>query len=219
VKIILKKNSKLTKALVAISFFITIIAIFTPVMAVGSNRVSFIAIGDDLDINATNLIVGRINFGKDDELPSVKAVFHQRIYDDSGKKVYTMMGMLNDGYLINTSFSFFCPLYKVWFINVWQIMGTGKFKTTDNDITVYFRDLSTITMPNTKGKFVSAQILMLLSPTAEYRNGDPITGPAGPVLHWEGGSWALAAVIWYVPEIEDVLPIGPLSYLTKAWGI
>ncbi len=217
---IVKEKSKVTKALIAASFLICIIAIVTPVVAANTNRVFFVAIGDDLDIpGTTNIIIGKIKFGGGNELPSARVVFHSKIYDDSGEKVYTMIGMLKDGYLMDTSFSFFCPLFKVWFINVWQVMGEGKFRTTDTNIEVYFRDLLTITMPNTEGKFVSAPILMLLSPTAEYRNGDPITGPIGPVKIWEQGRWALAAVIWYVPEIGDYLPIGPLSYLTISIGI
>ncbi|TFF83919.1 MAG: hypothetical protein EU552_02230, partial [Promethearchaeota archaeon] len=60
----MKKISKATKGLIAASFLIGIIAIITPVMAASSNRVLFMAIGDDLDINATNLIIGNIKFGK-----------------------------------------------------------------------------------------------------------------------------------------------------------
>ena len=218
---IVKKKSKVTKALIAASFLIGIIAIVTPVIAANSNRVFFMAIGDDLDIpGAKNIIIGKIKFGGGDEPPSARVFFYSKIYDDSGEN-YAMIGMLKDGYLINTSFSFFCPLFKVWFINVWQVMGWGKFRTTDTDIKVYFRDLFTITMPNTEGKFVSAPILMLLSPTAEYKNGDPITGPIGPVQIWEEGRWALAAVIWEVetPIGPMVLPVGPLSYLTISIGI
>jgi len=216
---IVKEKSKVTKALIAASFLICIIAIVTPVVAANTNRVFFVAIGDDLDIpGTTNIIIGKIKFGGGNELPSARVVFHSKIYDDSGEKVYTMIGMLKDGYLMDTSFSFFCPLFKVWFINVWQVMGEGKFRTTDTNIEVYFRDLLTITMPNTEGKFVSAPILMLLSPTAEYRNGDPITGPIGPVEIWEQGGWALAAVIWDVAGVGE-LPIGPLSYLTISIGI
>ena len=211
-KIILKKKSTLTKTLIAVSFFITIIAFITPVMASEPNRVLFMAKGDDLDLpGATNLIIGKVD-GRDGE---AGVFFYSKIYDDSGEKVYTMIGMLKDGLLLMTDYSFYCPLFKVWFINVWQVMGQGKFRTTDTNIEVYFRDLLTITMPNTEGKFVSAPILMLLSPTAEYRNGDLITGPIGPVKIWEEGGWALAAVMWYVPEIGDYLPIGPLSYLTR----
>ena len=224
-KIILKKNSKLTKALVAISFFITIIAIFTPVMAVGSNRVSFIAIGDDLDINATNLIVGKMKFGQDGELTSVKVVFHQRIYDESGK-VYTMMGMIKDGNLITKQYAFFCPVFQVYFINVWFVMGEGVFKTTDTNYPLTYRNIFDITMPNTEGKFVSAPMVMLLSSTGEYYEYDPSVispGENNPVKTLPGGGWVLPAVLCGIivqtPVGPTELPIGPISYLTNAWGI
>jgi hypothetical protein len=220
VKIIVKKKSKVTKALIAASFLIVIIAIITPVNACFTNRAFFMAIGDDLDIpGAKNIIIGNIKFSEDGEPQSARAGFYSNIYDDSGEKVYSMMGILQNVYLMDPSFSFYCPLFKVWFINVWQVMGEGIFRTTDTNIQVYFRDLFTITMPNTGGIFVSAQILMLISPTGEYRNGDPINGPTGPVEIWEDGGWALVAVIWYVPEIGDVFPIGPISSLTISIGI
>jgi hypothetical protein len=133
------------------------------------------------------------------------------------------MGMLKEVYFIDTSFSFFCPVFKVWFINVWQIMGEGKFRTTDTNIEVYFRDLFTITMPNTEGKYIDAQMLMLLSPTAEYCLKDPgIYTPGSdenPVDTLTEGEWVLIAVIWYVPEVGDYLPIGPASCLTLSKGI
>jgi hypothetical protein len=100
-------------------------------------------------------------------------------------------------------------------------MGEGKFKTTDTDFEVFFRRWFTITMPNTEGKYESAQILMFLSPTAEYCLEDPGTYPPGspenPVNILEQGGWVLAAVIWKVetPFGPMVLPIGPISYLTK----
>ena len=218
---VVKKNSKVTKALIAASFLIGIIAIVTPVIAANSNRVLFMAIGDDLDLPATNLIIGKIKYGEGGELPSVKAVFHQRIYDDSGEKVYAMIGMLKDGYLINTSYYFYCPVFNVWFINVWHVMGEGKFITTDTDFQVFFRNLFPITLPNTGGKFVSAPILMFLSPTAEYCLINPKIDPPGsdtnPIDTLSEEGWALAAVIWEVetPFGPMVLPVGPLSYLTR----
>ncbi|MFW9902318.1 MAG: hypothetical protein ACFFDY_13710 [Candidatus Thorarchaeota archaeon] len=219
----MKKKSKVTKALIAVLFLIGIIAIVTPVMAANSNRGFFMAKGDDLDIpGAKNIIIGKIKFGAGDEPSSAQVNFYSKIYDDSGKKVYTMIGMLNDGDLINPSFSFFCPLYKVWFINVWQFMGQGKFKTTDTNIEVYFRDMITITMPNTEGKFVSKPIVMLLSHTAEYCKKDTTIytpgSPENPIFKWPV-RWALAAVAWYYPEIGELLPIGPLSSLTISKGI
>jgi len=218
-----KKKSKVTKALIAVSFLIGIIAIVSPVNACYTNRVFFMAIGDDLDIpGAKNIIIGNIKFSGDSEPPSANIFFYSKIYGESGETVYAMMGMLKDGYLINTSYSFFCPLFKVWFINVWLVQGMGKFRTSDTDITVYFRDLFTIPMPNTEGKFVSKPIVMLLSHTAEYCEKNTTIyapgSPENPIFKWSV-RWALAAVAWYYPEIGELLPIGPLSSLTIAKGI
>ena len=215
---IVKKKSKVTKTLIAASFLIGIIAIVTPVIAANSNRVFFMAIGDDLDIpRAKNIIIGKIKFGGGDEPPTASVFFYSKIYDDSGEK-YTMMGILKDGYLINTSYSFFCPLFKVWFINVWLVQGMGKFRTSDTDITVYFRDLFTIPMPNTEGKWVSKPIVMAISHTAEYRNGT-MAEPIGPIGIWEQGGWILAAVVWDYPLPIGPFPIGPISSLTISLGI
>ena len=218
---VVKKTLKVTKALIAALFFISIIAFVTPVLAAGSNRVLFMAIGDDLDINATNLIIGKIEIGEDGELPLVQAVFHQKIYDDSGEKVYEMKGILKDGLLLTTDHYFYCPVFEVWFINVSWVMGEGTFKTTDTDFQVFFRNLFPITLPNTEGKYVSAPILMFLSPTAEYCLEDPGIYPPGstenPVDILEQGAWALATVIWEVetPMGPMELPIGPISSLTR----
>ena len=83
----MKKKSKVSKTLIAATFLISIFALFTIVNACGSNRILVMAIGDDLDLNATDLIIGKIENGEEGVPPSVKAVFHQRIYDDSGKKL------------------------------------------------------------------------------------------------------------------------------------
>jgi hypothetical protein len=59
---------------------------------------------------------------------------------------------------------------------------------------------------------------MWLSFTGEYCLEDPGTYPPGthpPVFIMPEGGWVLAAVMWYVPEFGDVIPIGPISYLTK----
>jgi hypothetical protein len=219
----MKKKLKMTKPLIAATFLITIFALVSTVSACGSNRVLFMAIGDDLDLNATDLIVGKID--QRDEPPSVKAVFHQRIYDESGKKVYAMNGMLTEGLLLQTDFCFYCPIFQVWFINVWFVMGEGRFKTTDTDLDLLFRRTFPITMPNTGGKYVSAPMLMFLSFTAEYYAYDPTVippGPENPVLILPEGGWALAAVLWDVGIPMDVgfgygiLPIGPVAFLTRS---
>ena len=219
---VVKKKLKETKALIPALFLISIIALVTTVNACDSNRVLFMAIGDDLDLNATNLIIGKIKYGEGGELPSVKAVFHQRIYDESGEKVYTMMGILKDGLLLTTEHYFYCPVFNVWFINVWWFMGEGIFKTTDTYYDLVYRNWFPITMPNTEGKFVSAPILMFLGPTAEYCVEDPGAYPPGEypeVFTLPGGAWVLAAVLCGIivetPMGPMELPVGPLSYLTR----
>jgi len=131
-----------------------------------------------------------------------------------------MKGMLKDGLLLTTDHYFYCPIFNVWFINVWWVMGEGMVKTTDTDFEVFFRNSLPITMPNTEGKYVSAPILMFLSLTAEYCLEDPGTYPPGtypPVFIMPEGGWILAAVIWEVetPIGPMELPVGPISYLTK----
>ncbi|MFW9969919.1 MAG: hypothetical protein ACFFDF_06935 [Candidatus Odinarchaeota archaeon] len=223
-------KKKLTKSLIAASFLITIIAIVTPVMAAGSNCVLFMAIGDDLDINASDLIVGKIS--EDDELTSVKVVFHQRIYDESGEKVYTMMGMLKNGFLQTKHHFFLCPVFNVWFIDVWLFLGEGKLKTTDTNYPLTYRNIFYFTMPNTGGKFVSTPMLMLLSPSGQYYEPDP-TDPMNPAtIPWDEdplvmdeGGWVLVAALWDVGIPMDVgfgmgiFPVGPASFFTKSWGI
>jgi len=231
----MKKISKATKGLIAASFLIGIIAIITPVMAAGSNHVLFMAIGDDLDINATDLIVGDIKSGKHGEPPSGKAIFHQRIYDDSGKKVYTMMGVLKDGYIINTSYYFLCPVLMKWFINVTVVVGQGLFKTSDTSLTLTYRNIfEEVTMPNTGGKFVQATIVMLISFTAEYYYPDlNAIDPMDPaIIPWDQppevlpeGRWVLAGALWDVGVPVDAgfgygtIPVGPVAYFTRSWGI
>jgi hypothetical protein len=222
---VVKKKLKETKLLIAALFLISIIGMVTTVSASGSNRVLFMTKGDDLDISgATNLIIGGIKFSGGDEPSSARVVFHSKIYDESGEKVYAMKGMLKDGLLLKTDHYFYCPLFNIWWINVWWFMGEGKFKSSDTDFDVFFRNLPfKITMPNTEGKYVSAEILMFLSPTAEYYEVDP-EDPLNPdTIPWDEQPkiweqrWALAAVMWDVaPQLGiGKLPVGPVSYLTK----
>jgi len=223
----MKKKSKVTKTLIAATFLISIFALVTLVSACGSNRVLFMAIGDDMDLNATDLIIGKIKYGENGEPPSAKAVFHQRIYDESGKKVYAMNGMLTEGILVQTDYYFFCPVFQVWFINVWFVMGEGMYKTTDTDLDLIYRRSFPITMPNTEGKYVSAPMIMMLSFTAEYCAYPPTVIPPGspenPVNILEQGTWALVAVLCGIivetPMGPVELPIGPVAFLTRSWGI
>ena len=234
VKMVEKMKLKVTTALIATLFLISAIAIVIPVKAANPNRilmVDFMAKGDDLDISgATNSIIGKIKYDKVSGIPSVQVEFHSKIYDEeSGEKVYAMKGKLKDGFLQTTDFTFYCPIFGFWFINVWQVVGVGKVKTTDTDYSPeLYRNLFPITMPNTGGKYVSAQILMLLSPTGEYYENDPAEVTPGsdrnPVCNLEQGAWVLAAVIWDVGIPMDVgfglgmFPVGPVSYLTKYMG-
>ena len=222
VKMIVKMKLKVTTALLVSTLLIGIIVIISPVKAADPNRIlmiDFMGKGDDLDISgATSSIIGKIEYDKVSGNPLVQLEFNYKIYDESGEKVYAMKGKLKDGFLIMTNFKFFCPVFNVWFINVWLVLGEGKFKTTDTDFDVFFRRVATITMPNTEGKYESAQILMFLSPTAEYCLEDPGSYPPGtypPVFILPEGGWVLGAVMWYVPEFGGVIPIGPISYLTK----
>ncbi len=223
-----KMKLKVTTALIAALFLISAITIVTPVKAADPNRIlmiDFMAKGDDLDISgATNSIIGKIKYDKVSGIPLVQVEFHLKIYEESGEKVYAMKGKLKDGLLLTTEFYFYCPIFNVWFINVWWVMGEGLVKTTDTDFPVFFRNSFPITLPNTGGKYVSAPILMFLSPTAEYCLEDPGTYPPGtenPVYILEQGRWVLAAVMWDVGIPMDVgfgfgiLPVGPVSYLTK----
>ncbi|MFX0040816.1 MAG: hypothetical protein ACFFCY_16780 [Promethearchaeota archaeon] len=218
----MNKKSNVTKGLIAATFLITIITLLTTANAYASNRVLFIAKGDDLDLDeTTDLIIGGI---KGDE---VKAVFHQRIYDESGKQVYVMKGILKEGLLQTKYYSFFCPVFQVYFINVWFFMGAGIFKTTDTDLDLIYRNWFPITMPNTEGEYVSAQMIMFLSPTAEYCLLDPATNPPGPdnpiLTNPELHAWVLTAVLCGIivetPMGPTELPIGPVSFLTKSWGL
>ena len=219
---IVKKKSNVTKGLVAATFLITIITLLTTVNACFSNRVLFIAIGDDLDLDGTtNIIMGSINKG--DEPPSVKAAFYQRINDE-----YTMTGILKNGLVLSTDFYFLCPISGAYVIHVWMVMGEGVFKTSDTNLSLIYRNIFPITMPNTEGEYVSAPMLMFLSPTAEYCLDDPGTYPPGEypeVFVDPEGPWVLVAALCDVGIPgnvgfgDGILPIGPISSLTFSWGI
>ncbi|MFX1496323.1 MAG: hypothetical protein ACFFBH_02240 [Promethearchaeota archaeon] len=219
----MKKKLKLTTILITMSLLLGIVAMIAPVKATNPNRILMVDImakGDDIDpgfAGATNFIMAKI---KDDK---VHIEFNQKIYE-SGKKVYMMIGKLQDGLVLTTNHYFYCPIFNVWWINVTWVMGEGMFKTTDTNFEVFFRNSFPITMPNTEGKYVSAQILMFLSPTAKYYEADP-DDPMNPAtipwdeepLIWEGGGWALVGAIWEVetPFGPMELPVGPASCLTN----
>ena len=208
---IVKKKSKVTKALIATSFFITIIAIIPMVLSADPNRILMIDImakGDDVDIpgydegiyRATTSIIGKIEFDKVSEVPLGRVEFHIKIYEiESGKKVYTIKGKLKDGMVIPNQ-QFYCDVREVLWTNLWQVIGLGMIKTTDIELSIVTRGKS-ITLPNTGGKYIPAYIVMMVSPYGEYDGGV-----------WEEGGWAFAGVM----DMENFVPVfGGTTYLTK----
>ena len=193
---IVRKKSKVTKALIAVSFLIGIIAIATPVLAADPNRILMIDImakGDDLDISgATTSIIARIEFDKTGANPLTQVGFHSKIYDESGEKIYSMKGKLKDGLIISNSF------------HLWFIVGVGKLKTTDIDMEIEYRGV-TITLPNTGGQYVPAMIFMMVSPKGEY-----VLGEDPEVFIWPEGGWAAAGIM-----VGGIPSVGGVTYLTK----
>ena len=106
-------------------------------------------------------------------------------------------------------------------------VGMGVFKTSDTDLDLIYRKFFPITMPNTKGKYVEAPVIMFLSPTAEYCEEDPSTYPPGeyPEVKTDPeGAWVLIAVLCGImvtlPDgTPTQMPIGPVSYLTISRGL
>ncbi|MBY9004973.1 MAG: hypothetical protein KGD73_13435 [Candidatus Lokiarchaeota archaeon] len=198
----------MTKALIAALFFITIIAIVTPVMATGSNRILMIDVmakGDDLDIaGATTSIIAKIKFDKASGIPLAQVGFHSKIYDESGEKIYSMKGELKDGLIISDSFQFYCEVREVTWINLWMIMGEGKLKTTDINIVIDYRGF-TITLPNTGGQYIPVTISMFVSPKGEY-----VLGENPEVFTWPEGGWATAMIM-----VGGIPSVGVVTYLTK----
>jgi hypothetical protein len=203
---IVRKNSKVTKTLIAVSFLIGIIAIVTPVLAAGSNRIFVMAKGDDLDIaGATTSIVAMIEFDKASGLPSVAQLeFQTKIYDESGEKIYSMKGKLKDGLVISDSFQFYCTVREVMWINLWFVMGEGVIKTTDTDMEIEYRG-GTVTLPNTEGQYIPFSMWMMVNPKGEYVLGED------PEVHiWPEGGWATVILV-----VGGIPTVGVVTYLTK----
>ena len=166
-------------------FLVSIITIATPVKATESSRIFILAKGDDLDIPGANtLIVGKIEFDKVSGEPSGQLYFQTKIYDELGKKVYTIEGMLKEGAVLVLP-EYYCDVRNVIWVNVWVVMGEGMIKTTDTDLEIEYRG-EAISLPNTKGKYVTATIMMLVSPNGE------ILIPNGENL--EIGGWTFAGI-------------------------
>jgi len=201
-KMIVKKKSKVTKALIAASLFITIIAFVPTVLAADPNRILMIDImakGDDSDIaGGITSIIAKIEFDKVSGIPLAQVDFQTKIYDESGEKIYSMKGKFKDGLVINDSFKFYCVVREVTWINLWFIMGEGLIKTTDADLEIEYRG-GTITLPNTEGKYIPFSIWIWVSPYGEYDGGV-----------WEEGGWATAIII-----VGGIPSVGVVTYLTK----
>jgi hypothetical protein len=202
-----KKKSKVTKVLIATSFFITIIAFSTPVVGCGTNGIFIFARGDDGDIaGARTSILTFIDYDKDSGLPSAaQAIFQTKLYDESGEKIYSMKGMLKDAMVVSDSFQFYCTVREVMWINLWFITGDGFLKTTDADIDIEFRDVGIVTLPNTKGKYVPCSFWVMVNPKGEYVLGDD-----PEVFIWPEGGWATVIIV-----VDGMPTIGVVTYLTR----
>ena len=205
---VVKKKSKVTKALIAASFFITIIAFVPTVLSADPNRILMIDImakGDDSDISgATTSIIAKIEFDKVSGIPLARVDFQTKIYDESGEKIYSMKGKLKDGLVISDSFQFYCAVREVTWINLWFVMGEGLIKTTDVDLEIEYRG-ETITLPNTEGQYIPFSIWMMVNPKGEYVLGED------PEVHiWPEGGWATAIII-----VGGIPSVGVVTYLTK----
>ena len=189
----MKTKLKVTTALLASLFLVSIIAVSTPAIAVKPDPILMIDImakGDDMDIpgydegiyRATTLIVGDIKFDKVSGVLLGRVEFHIKIYEiESGEKVYTIKGKLKDGAVQIIPF-WPCSVRNVIWTNLWLVAGMGMIKTTDTDLTIIYRGQS-INLPNTGGKYVPLPVAMMVSPNGEYVGGV-----------WEDGPWAFAGI-------------------------
>jgi hypothetical protein len=215
-----KMKLKMAMTLIAVSFII--IAMSTPATAY-HHRILFLSIGDDLDLpDTTDCIIGTIRSSRYSESTTAQALFYFKIYDQSSGEKYVMTGMFK-GELQMKQYSFFCPVFQVYFINVWLFMGEGIFMTTDTELTGFtYRKIFTITMPNTEGEYVKAPMVMLLSPTAEYCAQNPVDVPPGidnPISTEGIAPWVLVGVLCGITVGGVELPIGPVSALTISFGL
>ncbi|NVM16181.1 MAG: hypothetical protein HWN80_00590 [Candidatus Lokiarchaeota archaeon] len=212
----MKKKSKLTKTLIAVSFLIGIIAIVTPVLAAGSNSILVMAKGDDADIpgndfsyyNGTTLIVGKITFDEVSSEGLGRVEFHIKIYhNESGKKVYSIMGKLKNAEVFKNK-EFVCTVRGVTWINLWFVTGVGMIKTTDaEDLEIIYRH-KPITLPNTEGKWCPATVLMMVSPYGDFK----IPIPDGGFFYGNAGfGWAYAGIM----DFNGLEMFGGVTALTK----
>ena len=207
VKIIMKMKLKVITALLVSLFLVSIIAVSTPAKAAEPNRILMIDImakGDDADIpGATTSIIARIEFDKvsGELLGYVEGDI--KLYDETGEKVYSMKLKLKDAAVMILP-EWYCIVREVWWTNLWLVTGEGKLKTTDTVIEIEYRG-ETITLPNTKGKYIPVTIAMMVNPNGEYKVWDEINEEWVYGV-WEQGGFAFAGIAGYV---------GGVTYLTK----
>jgi hypothetical protein len=205
----MKMKLKMTTAILMSLFLVGIIAVSTHAKPAEPSRmlmVDIIAKGDDADIlGATTFIQGKIEFDKDSGVPLGRVEFHIKIYDESGEKIYSMMGKLKNGMVI-PGFYFDCSVRHVRWINLWFVMGEGMIKTPDKDLEIEYRG-QLITLPNTGGKWLPvATITMMVSPEGEY-----IEIPGGEDIHGFYGGWVAAGIMGF----DGIEMFGGVTYLTK----
>ena len=190
-----KYRSAITLALFLVLVNTMVMAV--PVKAADSShmlKIDIMAKGPDFDVpGAISFIKGTIEYNKDTGELQAQVEFHLKLYDESGKKIYSMKGMIKDA-AVMPGFEFPCDVRHVTWINLWYVFGEGKIKTTDIDMQIEFRGKLT-TLPNTGGKYVTMDFAMLVSPDGEHADG-----------FWEEGGWAAAGLLgWF----------GAGTYLTK----
>ena len=188
------------KFVISLAIFLVLVntmAIATPVKAADPSRILMIDImakGPDFDVpGARSSIIGRIEYDKVTGECQGYVEFHLKLYDESGEKIYSMKGKLKNAAVV-PGYSFACEVRGVTWTNLWLVMGTGEIKTTDIDISIEYRG-STITLPNTGGKYTTMDFVMLVSPNGEHTEGV-----------WPEGGWAAAGLLGY---------FGAGTYLTK----
>jgi hypothetical protein len=149
--------------------------------------IDFKAKGDDLDVpGAITTIKGRIEYNEATGEGQGQVVFHLKLYDESGKKVYSMMGMLKS-VVVMRGFEFPCSVRDLTWTNLWFVMGEGKIKTTGKPITMEYRGIP-ITLPNTEGRYNTTTVGFMVSSNGEFEQNGDEEG------EWDQGGWAFAGI-------------------------
>ena len=216
----MKTKLKVTTALLASLFLVSIIAVSTPAIAAKPDRtlmIDVMAKGDDMDIlGATTFINGKIKFDEVSGVGLGRVEFHTKIYDEFGEKFYSIKGKLKKGSVFS-DFYFDCSVRGVRWVNLWLVTGEGLVKTTDTVIEDFEYRGYPITLPNTGGKYVLATVLMMVSPKGDYEvwvegywlDGEWIEG------YWEEGSFGAGWVSAGIMGFDGLELFGGVTALTK----